>query len=255
MRKKSLVVLGLVLGLMSLSLTGCTSSVNIPDTVKVESVDSNKNFISVYASSEIKVSTDIANIGLGVESLKPTALEAERDASAKIDAITAKLIDIGVEESKISTSNYSIYPSYNWRNDERYIEGYNVYILLSINGVNIDMVGDILTESVREGANTVNGVTYECSTYDEVYAEALSKAINLAKSKADKMAEASGSTVDDVISISESYQNTNYRYADSSMYDMALNSSFAAKEESANFNFMPGEIEIKAEVTVNYSIK
>lgn len=255
MKNKNLVVLGLSLGLMVVGLTGCSMTVSLPDSIKVENVDSN-NFISVSASSEMKVSPDIATISLGVEALKPTALEAERDASERIDKISATLIDMGIEESKINTSNYSIYPSYNWRNDERYLEGYNVYIMLTISGVEIDKVGDILTESVKVGANTVDGVSYECSTYDEVYAEALADAIQKAKEKADKMAEASGSTVGEVISISEGYQNTTYRYTESKMYDMALNSSFEeADAGGASFNLLPGEIEITAEVNVNYSIK
>lgn len=240
---------------MSLGLSGCASTVSIPDIIKVETVESNDNYISVSASSDIKIAPDVATINLGVESLKPTALEAEGDASERIDLITNKLIELGIEESQISTSNYSIYPSYNWKNDERYLEGYNVYIMLSVSGVEIDKVADILSQSVKVGANTIDGVSYECSTYDEVYAEALSEAINIAKNKAEKMAEASGSSLGKVISITEGYQNTNYRYTQKSMYDMALNSSFDGAESEGSFDFMSGEIEISAEVSVNYEIK
>ena len=89
------------------------------------------------------------------------------------------------------------------------------------------------------------------SDYDNAYQEALKKAVEEAKKKAEILAGAAGKRLGDPASITEGYQDTSARYRDANMY-MEKAAMAEEAEMDMGMGVMPGELEIRASVTVTY---
>ena len=90
------------------------------------------------------------------------------------------------------------------------------------------------------------------SIYDEKYQEALKKAVEMAKGKADAIAEAAGMTVVRAVNIEEGgyYPQARYNTLASSKQMMAV-----TEDASADMGVMPGEISVEAQVNVTFEIE
>ena len=217
--------------------------------------------ITVTASSEVKVVPDKARVEIQIISEDKTA-EACRSANAKkLDAVLKALSDLGVAETSVQTSYANLSPRYGSKitsaddsdgNYEDYaIVGYEMTTSLAVSDLDIDNVSAAVAACVAAGADGTNGIEYYASEYDAAYNEALAKAIETAKSKAEGIAQATGVGLGRVTDVSEGYQNTSYRYVDS------FNTQMAAVEDADDAGAaktMPGQVSITAEVTVTYAI-
>lgn len=244
-----------ILGISTICLAGCTSNINMPDTVKVESTENN-DVVSVNASSEVTVVPDKAVISIGTESRNKIAEKAQDEHTEKVNRIIELFKGLGIEESDIQTTNYNMYSDYEYNNGSRDFIGYVVSCTIEIKNIEIENIGEYITKSINAGATEVNRIRYECTKYDEVYESALKDAIAQATHKATVMAETSGRKLGKVTYINEGYQNTSYRYVDDySTYDgMLMNSAKATSEESF-IDIMPGEISIEAEINMSFELE
>ena len=120
----------------------------------------------------------------------------------------------------------------------------------------MDQVGTLLSNGVGNGANEINSVSYYSSEYDDAYAEALKKAVALARTKAEALAEASGRTLGYVVSIEE-YSDSQYgRYVDGgvNLRKESVSMAAGAEEAAADMNVMPGEMEVSANIKIVFSM-
>ena len=195
---------------------------------------------------------DDRRISFGVSTQEKTADAAQKKNSEDVDRVISVLTGRGIEEKSIRTSDYSMYPQYDYStNGEQKIVGYNVSTTLTIQDQDISEVGKLISACVAAGINNVDNISFLCSGFDEAYSKALSLAVETARKKAEVLAHAAGKTLGDPVVITEGYQNTSARYA------KTANFSFDAVEESAAMGpaLMPGETEITANVTVTYEMK
>lgn len=54
---------------------------------------------------------------------------------------------------------------------------------LTVSDIPIDEAGSIMSQSVVAGVNSIDNVSYFCSTYDESYQEAIKKQVRMAKAE------------------------------------------------------------------------
>ena len=115
----------------------------------------------------------------------------------------------------------------------------------------VENAGKIITASVASGVNELDSVQYLCSDYDEKYQEALKMAVEMAKNKADAMAEAAGMTVVKAVNISEDgyYPQARYNTAGASAKQMMM------EDAAADMGVMPGEVSIEAQVSVTFEME
>ena len=67
----------------------------------------------------------------------------------------------------------------------------------------VGSVGKVIDAAVAAGANLTNGITFQLSDASKGETDALGKAVENAKSKAQALADASGASLGPVVSISE----------------------------------------------------
>ena len=207
--------------------------------------------ITVCADHGVTVVPDTAQINFGVMTSARTAKEAQEKNTEDVNNVIAKLKELGVDEKNIRTTGYDMYPRYD--NYGQNITGYNMHTNLSVSDQSIDDAGRIITECVEAGINSMNGIVYTYSGYNEAYAEALGNATKAAEIKAQAIADAAGKTLGGILGVEEGYQDTGLRRS----YQNVSPAAMAAKEEAMDSValIMPGEVDVRAQVTVTYEMK
>ncbi len=228
---------------MVLGLAGCgaTASPAAADTATV----------TVSASGTIKLVPDKATVYFGVTSQEATAELAQSKNSEAVQKVMDVLTERGIEGKSIRTTNYSMYPQYDYSEmGEQKIIGYVVYTNMSIQDQNIEDLGMLLSACVAAGINNVDNVSFLCSGYDEAYSQALTQAVEASRAKAETLAAAAGKKLGEAVTITEGWQDSSARY------EKGVNSFTmeAAAMDTAGPAFQPGETEITANVTVTYSM-
>ncbi|ETP72508.1 hypothetical protein UYO_1437 [Lachnospiraceae bacterium JC7] len=241
-------------------LTGCGST-SIPAvsiqaqteaTLQEDTSDStvSDGTISVSATGQVYVVPDMAEISFGITTENSDVKKAQEINSKDTQKVIDKLKELGIDEKSIKTSGYDVYPQYDYDTyGEERIVGYNVNTMLTVKDLKTEESGNVISQCVDAGINTMSGISFSCSNYDEAYNEALAKAVKKAEEKAQALADASGKTLGEVIYIEEGYQDCSLQYTN--MYMNDLESSVA----KADATILPGESDIQASVTIAYSVR
>jgi len=167
--------------------------------------------ISIDGRGEVQAAPDMATVNSGVTTQGTTAREALDANTAAMTELLAALKEAGIAERDIQTSGFSINPNYVYsdqRDAQGYtpppvINGYQVANSVTVIVRELDELGTILDQSVTVGANTVNGVTFSVADPSALLNEARKAAFADARAKAELYATAAGTTLDDIVGISE----------------------------------------------------
>ena len=156
----------------------------------LEKYDPSEQTISVTGSATSSSSPDTLVVILGVESEAKTANESLSKNSNSLNSVISSLANSGISKDSIQTSNFTIYPLYEWSDvkDEQILIGYRVSNILSIQTDKIDSAGDIIDSAVSSGANRVDNVSFQLSDdrLQKISDDLIADAINDAKQKAEK---------------------------------------------------------------------
>lgn len=248
-RKKLLWTAGIsAAAFAAVCLGGCTSQVQVPDTIKVQTGPGESRVIKVTGREEVKVVPDMTEIRYAVYTQADTAADCQKQNGEELAKTIETLKELGVEEKSIQTSSYGMNPIYDWNSGQE-ITGYEMTTQLTVSGVPVENAGELLSRSVQSGVNRIDSVSYFSSKYDESYNEALKGALAVAKTKAQALAEASGKTLGDVVNVEEYGYNPDVRYG------VYANYSASNEAAAADMAVMPGEVSVEAEITVEFAIQ
>lgn len=143
---------------------------------------------------------DVAFLSAGVESQAPTAAAAQKDLASQAGRLIARARALGIPDSDINTSGYSIGPRYS---NDGTLSGYTASEQLEMKWHNVDNVGTALDALVQEGGATRIGVSFGLNDPKAAQADARSLAIADARNRAAAMAKAAGVTLGQVLSVSD----------------------------------------------------
>ena len=208
-------------------LAGCTSA---PASVTVQSAENTG--ITVTSQEKIKAEPDIAEITYSVYSQAADASTCQSENQT----------DLGLN------------PIYDWDNGKK-ITGYEMTTEVVVSDVAIEDAGAIISDSVNAGINSIDSVQYQCSNFDEIYQEALKKAIESARVKAEAMAEAGGCKLGTMTNVQEYSSGQQARYYDTSYSSGMAMKETAMEDAGAGRNLMPGQVDVEAEVSATFSIQ
>ncbi|PAE24265.1 MULTISPECIES: SIMPL domain-containing protein [Bacillaceae] len=149
---------------------------------------SKPNTIRVSGEGKIAVQPDQANIKLGVLTEDQELQKAQEQNAAAISNVKKALNAIGITDKQIQTSDFSIFPQYDFVDGKQIFRGYKVEHILDITVNEIENTGLVVDTAVDSGANTVRGITFETENRQELYQKALSLAVLDAFRKAETIA-------------------------------------------------------------------
>lgn len=260
--------LSLVLGFSILS-SGCgsnESSTAVPETVSAAPANAantsssglERNIISVNSSETVTIAPDIAEVIYAVRTEAKDAASCQQKNTEDVGKVIELLKSLGVEESSIQTSDYYMYPIYNYSGNTQRITGYEASASLTVSGLPINDLGNILSKSVEAGINNIQSITYMSSQYDEGYSNALKLAMESAKRKAQALAEAGGCSLGSVVGVRENSNYSEARYTDNALSRKVQNAAGTMALEASvedSSSIMPGEVEVEVNITVEYLIQ
>lgn len=238
---------GLAVGLLVASLAA-------PAVVTAQSQgegDDTVRSISVTGTGRIKAEPDVADISLGVTKQGDEAAEASSKAAEAMESMIAALLEMGIDEADIQTTNLSLNPLYDWNNEPATIEGWEANNMVLVTIRDIESIGAVVDAATAAGATNVNGISFRVEDPSESEMTARGAAVADAKAKADALAAAAGVTIVGVISISESGGES-----PQPIYMDRAEMAFAAAEDSmAKTPVLPGEVELSVDVFIQYEIE
>lgn len=165
--------------------------------------------ISVTGMGEVTGTPDTVEVDLGVSILGATVDEATSLAADKADALIAALTSNGVAREDITTTDYSIYPEYDYSGNEQRLLGYRVSNTVRAKIRNVQETGAVL-DSVTAAAGDevrISGLRFSIEDNAGLITAAREAAWNDAFAKATELAELSGQTLGSATSISETMSN------------------------------------------------
>ncbi|WP_394523357.1 SIMPL domain-containing protein [Lacrimispora sp. JR3] len=249
MRKINKPLAAIFVAASALSLTACAKTLPAAANAANVSVDNKAaSTIQVQSTEEVKVTPDMAEINFAVSTQEADPKAAQEKNSQDLNKVIEFLKQSGVDETSIQTSNYGLSPIYDYTSGQK-ITGYQMRTSILVSNLPIDKVGTLVSSSIAAGINNIDSISYLSSKYDESYQEALKKAIESSKVKAEAIAAASGTSLGGIFHIEEVSTYNNTRYV-----------GYTAAESAAQGNpksmvVEPGQLNVQAQVTVSYKIK
>ena len=217
------------------------------EAVNRESIAAGQGII-VSGSGTASAEPDLAQINLGVQVLSPSVGEALNTANTSLESVLQVLGNYDVDEKDTQTRYFNINTQYDYRNDGNpVVVGYQVTNELSVKVRNLDSLGEMITDVVNAGGDPVrvNGINFAIEDTAALEDEALALAIEDAKARGERMAELSGVTLGDLISISQAGTGAS----------PVSNLAFAEMARSAPTSIRTGDLEITVNIQALYAIK
>lgn len=243
---------------MAAVLSACTPQVStsVPGVIRVENVDvGDEGKVTINSSESVEVTPDMAEIIYGITTEDEDASACQQKNTEALDKVLAFLKEQGYEDKSIKTTGFSLEPRYDWSGNSQKLIGYQMNTQVTVTDVPIDDVGGLLSKTVESGANEIQNVTYFSSTYDQAYGEALKKAVELARGKAEAIAEADGRQLGKVLKVEE-YNDGQYgRYASSGINQRSMKMmDTEAAAGAADMGVMPGQMKVTANICVDFEL-
>ncbi len=145
----------------------------------------NQDRFSVSGSGIVYAKADIANLQVGLKTgAKKTAAEATAESTKKMNEIMTELVNLGIEEKDIKTSNNNLYPVYDYTNDRgQELKGYEVSQNVDLKIRDLSKIGDVISKTTEKGANQIGNINFTIDDEYELKNQARELAIEKAKEK------------------------------------------------------------------------
>ena len=198
---------------------------------------------TVQGSAQMMADPDMVSVTANTSVTAGTVGSAQEEMNKIVASATDKLLELGVLDDDIVTTNYSYYPRYNY--DTNTITGYEANHTLVITCRDVDMLDGVIGVLTDSGFSQIYSVNYDVSTRGELYQQALEMAIQQAESKAGQMAAASGMPVTGLKSLVE---NGGYAVE----YRANSDATTLKAEEACGTGIRSGSVSVSASVTAVY---
>jgi hypothetical protein len=206
--------------------------------------------INVGGEGTVYVTPDLAYVNIGVTTQGDTVTEALDKNTAAAQGIRESLKKLGVEDKDIQTSGFNINPSQDYGPDGTIVRSYftannTVYVTVR----DLQKLGSILDSTVRNGANTINSISFDITDKEKALSEARAKAMQNAQVQAEEAAAAAGAELGPVQNISL-YTNS----APAPMYYDGKGGG-AANMASMPVPIATGQMTVSVSTNVTYELK
>ena len=225
-----------------------------PVSLSINSNVTNKSDIfTVTGEGSVFIQPDIAYVNAGISQNATTVKQAQTKINEVINQITSGLKTLGIDSKDIKTTSYSINPTYDWESRTQKITGYSASTRLNIKVTDIDNVNDVIDSATSNGANQINGISFDTEDRQAAEEEARQQAIDEANQKAQTAAKAAGFRLGKIIGYSENAFDSNVIRPES-YTKMAMSVNEDGAVAGGGTSIQTGSEEVKVTVILNYQI-
>jgi len=252
MKKRWLLALVLILGLVLVGASGCTFGTTegvSTSGLKVNLSGQNEG-IWVTGLGEITVVPDVATLRIGIVAQEASVSEAQAQAASAMGKLIDTLRENGVAKKDIQTQHFSIQKVTRWdrESEQEIVIGYQVSNMVLAKIRDLDKTGAIIDAAAVAGGDLtrIDSISFSVEDPSEYYQEVRGKAMQDARAKAEQLAELGGVKLGKPTYISEG--------AVSPIYPRAVYEKVAGAPAQAETSISPGEMDISLNVQVVYAI-
>ena len=189
---------------LATSLSGTPMTANAQSVAEPGTASPQGTLLSVSAEASAHRVPDVATLSTGVVTQAADANAAMRTNAQQMDKVMAAIRAAGIAERDVQTSGINLNPQYKYvENAPPSIVGYQASNTVNVKVRDLSKLGKVLDAFVEQGANQINGPSFEVDKPDEAYDEARVAAIRKAQARAQTYADALVLKVRRIISIGE----------------------------------------------------
>ncbi len=207
--------------------------------------------ISVSGMAEKEVLPDEVVILLTITTEGRDAKQVQDKNSQQMNAVIKALTLAGIKDKEIETTGYSLYPWQEWDSmaQKTVNKGYRLQQTITLTTKEITKTGELVDLAVKNGINTVNGISFRLSMQreQEVRQELVSLASSQAREKAEILAKSLKVSLGDVIYATESNLNNGPWYYSGMMKAVAMEAASAP-------DIAPEQVKVSIQVNVDYEV-
>lgn len=170
--------------------------------------------ISVSGTGQVEVQPDRAILTIGVLTQAATAQAAVQENANTMSNVISALEGIGIGNSSVQTTSYSIYPLTSYGNETQKVTGYQVTnevtVTVVASGQSLGQLGtkagQAIDTAASQGANEMYGIQFSASksALQQAQQSALQQAAQNASQQAHILASAAGVSISGVVSLTSS---------------------------------------------------
>jgi uncharacterized protein YggE len=189
---------------------------------------------------------DLAWVSVAAETRATKPADAQRMGAGAMTAVQTALKGIGIPADAIRTTNYSLQPEMEYSGGSTRLKGYIARNQIEVRVDALEKLGEVLDAAGGSGATSIAGLRFDVKGRDAIEREALKSAVQDAMARATAMAAGAGRTLGAIMRLEEQ------REMSVTPMPYVMRSAAPAAVETP---ISPGEIEIKARVTLTVSIR
>ncbi|CAN5533370.1 SIMPL domain-containing protein [soil metagenome] len=195
---------------------------------------------------------DRASVTLGVETEGKIVADVKRENDSKVRAMLKSIQAIGIQEKDIQTSQLSIEPRYNYKQDgTREFLGYVMRNTIYVWIKDLTKVDAVIGASVNQGSNVLQNIEFSFSETKRVADSLRVAAAKDAKVKAEALAGAVSARIARVISMNES----DYQQPPAPMWAKARGMSVREDEDEGGPTVSSGQLIIRSTVNAVFELE
>lgn len=160
--------------------------------------------ISFDGIGKVVGSPDIASVDMGMTTQSKGVGSALKENNQKINDLIVKVKGLGIPAIDIQTTQFNVYPNYDYSNSKQTIVGYTASQNVTVKIRNLDLVSNVLDAAGAIGANQVSGLSFTIDNPEKLQADARKKAIVDAMNKAAVLEKQLGVKLTRIVNFSES---------------------------------------------------
>jgi len=221
----------------------------------------NASTLNVSAKGSMQLAPDTAMVNFSVQTAGESFEQVVGENRERMKRVMAALMRLGIPDERIQTAAFDVTPRYAPRPRRRPNEpiqheppkilGYTARNGLKVEVRDLDIVGAVVDQALKAGANQFQGIQWTLRERHPVYLKALAQAAKKAKEKARTLALSLDVQLVELLTVQEggsSVPTPRRSFAKSSML-------MADAAESAAVPMSPGEIKVEAQVSLLYKIR
>lgn len=221
----------------------------LPATAQKPAAPGDAPVIVMTGEAVVKLAPDRAWVSIAAESRAKSPRDAQKANADAMTAVLGKLKSSGLTGDAIRTSGYDLQPEFDYANGKQTLRGYVARNSVEVRLDDITRVGEIVDVAVGSGATSVSGVRFDLKDRSGAERDALKRAVADARARGEAAASGAGVTVDRVVRVEEQ------RAVIDPPRPMMMAMRREAAADSAQPPISPGELEVRAIVTVTLAIR
>ena len=166
--------------------------------------------ITVNGEAVVKVQPDQIIITFDIETWDKNIMVAKQENNEIMKKAVVIIKEAGIQDKDIQTDYLSIEPRYDDNYEKKNFIGYFVRNTFVVTLAEPDKVENLVTGVLQSGVNYIHNINFQTTAFKKYREQARELALNAAKEKADKMADALGQIIGDPIQINEGYSGSNW---------------------------------------------